>query len=326
MQRQEPLISIIVPVYNTELYLNQCVESILKQTYKNIQLILVDDGSTDNSGKICDEYALKDKRVEVLHEENSGVSDARNKGLKYAKGEYIGFVDSDDYIKETMYQDMYNLILERNADVSICNFCDVKEDKVTQKNKDSGIQEFTKIQILNELILDRNVQSYVWNKLYKKELFDNIKFPKGKKYEDIETVFYVLEKCNKVVLSSKAEYYYLNRKDSIVNNVNEQTILDYIDIIEKRYKYVSKEYKELMENNIYYYTKTLITAYKDAYFLKSISETLKIKLIEYYNNVKELIKNNESQVIKIFTNQQKMELYTLLYDKTLFYKYLENFK
>ena len=117
-----PLISIIIPVYNVEKYLAKCVESVINQTYKKIQIILIDDGSTDNSGKICDDFKLKDNRIEVIHKKNGGLSDARNAGLKIVKGDYIGFIDSDDYIEKDMYETLLCLLIENNADISIVSF------------------------------------------------------------------------------------------------------------------------------------------------------------------------------------------------------------
>ena len=172
---EKDLISVIVPVYKVEKYLEKCIESVLKQTYTNLQIILVDDGSPDNCGKICDEYAKKDSRIEVIHKINGGLSDARNVGINRANGRYIGFVDSDDYIKEDMYEKLINLIKEYDADISICNLYDVIDGKEYVRNKDNGIHEYSRIDILKEILLDKNIQSYAWNKLYKKELFDEIK-------------------------------------------------------------------------------------------------------------------------------------------------------
>ena len=200
---EKDLISVIVPVYKVEKYLEKCIESIIKQTHTNLQIILVNDGSPDNCGKICDEYAKKDSRIEVIHKINGGLSDARNVGINRANGRYIGFVDSDDYIKEDMYEKLINLIKEYDADISICNLYDVIDGKKYVRNNENGIQEYSRLEILKEVLLDKNIQSYAWNKLYKKELFDEIKYPIGKKYEDIGTTFYVFEKCNKIVVTSK---------------------------------------------------------------------------------------------------------------------------
>ena len=285
MSQEKALISIIIPVYKVEKYLEKCIQSVINQTYENLQIILVDDGSPDNCGKICDEYAKKDHRIEVIHKSNGGLSDARNKGLEIAKGEYIGFVDSDDYIEADMYEVLYNLLKQYNADVSICNFYTVSQGKISIKNADNGINEYNRIEILKEILLDRNIQSYAWNKLYKKELFDEIKYPIGKKYEDIGTTFYLLEKCNKVVVTGKSEYYYINRQDSIVNNVTESTITDYIELIIQRYDYIEENIKELSSYNKDYLKRILKTAEKDIKSLNEVGDYTKKKYEELYNKV-----------------------------------------
>ena len=287
MSERGALISIIIPIYKVEQYLDKCIQSIINQTYKNLQIILVNDGSPDNCGKICDEYALKDNRIEVIHKINGGLSDARNVGIGRAKGKYIGFVDSDDYIEKDMYENMYNLLEERNADVCICNFYNVIENNNIIKNPNNGIQEYNKI---------------------------------GKKYEDIGTTFYILEKCNKVVVTDLPKYYYLNRIDSIVNNLSEQTVIDYVDLINERYDYIENKYSELRRYNIYYLARTLITAYTDLQKLKKPGKEIIEKLDNLYNKSKKAINEYEKEVIDLFDEKQKMQLYTLLYDVSLFFK------
>jgi len=305
---EKDLISIIIPVYKVEKYLEKCIESVLKQTYTNLQIILVDDGSPDNCGKTCDEYAKKDSRIEVIHKVNGGLSDARNVGIIKAKGKYIGFVDSDDYIKEDMYEILLNLIIEYNADVSICNLYDVIDGKEYIRNKENGIQEYSRLDILKEVLLDKNIQSYAWNKLYKKELFDEIKYPIGKKYEDIGTTFYLFEKCNKIVVTSEPEYYYLKRADSLVNNVTESTILDYTEIIIQRYLYAKQQVKELGKYNNYYLAKTLITAHNDIEKLEKISDKMQEEYQKLYNLVKEIIENNKNDIDELLDLEQKNAL------------------
>ncbi len=289
------LISVIVPIYKVEQYLDKCIQSIINQTYQNLQIILVDDGSPDNCGKIADQYAKMDQRIEVIHQTNKGLSEARNNGIKKAKGEYIGFVDSDDYIDENMYENMLKLIEKKTADVCICNFYEVSNGNIKIKNKDNGIVEYDKIQILKEVLLDKNIQSYAWNKLYKRKLFDGIQYPAGKKYEDIGTTFYVLEKCDKIIVTGEPEYYYVTRKDSIVSQVNEQTIMDYIEIIDKRYDYVEKNYPELQKYNRYYLAKTLITAYQDIQKIGQLKEKNKDRVNQLVEKVKRIIKEKETQ-------------------------------
>lgn len=312
---QDELISIIIPVYKVEKYLEKCINSIIGQTYTNLQIILVDDGSPDNSGKICDKYAKKDSRVEVIHKSNGGLSEARNSGIERAKGKYIGFVDSDDYIKEDMYEVLYNLITRFQADVSICNLYDVVGDEKNIRNINEGIKEYNRIDILKEVLMDKNIQSYAWNKLYKKELFDNIKYPIGRKYEDIGTTFYVLEQCKKVVVTGSAEYFYLKREDSLVSDVTESTILDYIDLIIDRYLYVKNNIKELEKYNDYYLVKTLITAYNDIGSIKNVSIKTKIKYDYLYNLSNEVIINNKENIEELFTQEQIKKLNEIIENK-----------
>ena len=305
---EEDLISIVIPVYKVEKYLEKCIESVLKQTYTNLQIILVDDGSTDNCGKICDEYAKKDSRIEVIHKANGGLSDARNVGISKAKGRYIGFVDSDDYIKENMYEILLNLIKKYDADVSICNLYDVIDGNEYIRNKENGIREYSRLDILKEVLLDKNIQSYAWNKLYKKELFDEVKYPIGKKYEDIGTTFYIFEKCNKIVVTSEPEYYYLKRSDSLVNNVTESTVFDYMELILQRYLYINDNIKELKQYNDYYLVRTLLTANNDIKELKQIEEKTKQKYNELYNISKEILRTNYSNLKKFFTEEQNEKI------------------
>ena len=305
---EEDLISIVIPVYKVEKYLEKCIESVLKQTYTNLQIILVDDGSPDNCGKICDEYAKRDSRIDVIHKVNGGLSEARNVGISKAKGRYIGFVDSDDYIKENMYEILFNLIKKYNADASICNLYDVIEGKEYIRNRNNGIQEYSRLDILKEVLLDKNIQSYAWNKLYKKELFDEVKYPIGKKYEDIGTTFYIFEKCNKIVVTSEPEYYYLKRSDSLVNNVTESTVFDYMELILQRYLYINDNIKELKQYNDYYLVRTLLTANNDIKELKQIEEKTKQKYNELYNISKEILRTNYSNLKKFFTEEQNEKI------------------
>lgn len=228
------LISIIIPIYNVEMYLRRCIDSVLNQTYRNLEVILVDDGSPDKCGEICDEYAEKDKRIRVIHKENGGLSDARNAGLDIATGEYVAFVDSDDYIDKDMYVKLYEAIQEADADMSICNFRYVDENGTCKfSNNDLPIKDETLsgIHILLNNMFDEKCWYWVvaWNKLYKRELFENIKYPFGRVHEDEFVIHKLFLKCNKVACVSKMLYNYVQREDSIMNQRNDKNRLDYID-------------------------------------------------------------------------------------------------
>ncbi len=198
-----PLISIIVPVYKTEKQLPRCIESILGQTVSNLELILIDDGSPDNCGKICDEYARRDSRVKVIHQVNKGLSNARNAGLEVARGELIGFVDSDDYIEPDMYEYLYQLICRDDASMAQCNICEdegFRPDRVIE-------QPYALIRSIDLFQLADWVQ--VWSKLYKRELLTDVRFKPALSFGEDEVFVFELAKKNfSVALGSEAKYHY----------------------------------------------------------------------------------------------------------------------
>ncbi len=255
------MISVIVPVYNVEKYLERCIDSILKQTYSDLEILLIDDGSSDNSGKICDEYAKKDNRIKVIHKKNGGISDVRNVGIENAKGDYIGFVDSDDYIADDMFETLYKLSNENNADISIVSFYEMYNGRLIGVRDDKTLTKMDKQEALKELLIDTNIQSYMWNKLFKKELFDNLRFPLGKNFEDIATVLLIFERANKVVLLQEPKYYYLRRDDSIVGHRTNKTYLDYLEVVYDKYLYLKDKYPKIEVYNAYNYVINMIWVY-----------------------------------------------------------------
>lgn len=212
----KPILSVIVPVYNVEQYLHKCVESILNQTFKNIELILIDDGSTDISSQICDEYKEKDRRVCVYHKKNGGLSDARNYGIDHTNGEYIAFVDSDDWIDIGMYEAMMNAIVDNDADIVVCGHRvvtldgQIEETVVFDKPILMSGKDATK-----EILRDESMPSFAWNKIYRKSLFKDIKFPKGRIYEDTAVIYRCFNMAKSVYVLNKVYYNYLRRPGSI---------------------------------------------------------------------------------------------------------------
>ena len=243
----DPLISVIVPVYNVEDYLNRCVESIVNQTYSNLEIILVDDGSTDSSGEKCDEWAEKDKRIVVIHKENVGLSDARNKGLEIAKGEYIGFVDSDDYISIDMYRILFDTITKTSADIAECRWLKFSEENEIQcitVKQDQCIIQFSTEKALLELILERNHKQTVWNKLYKKRVICN-GFPVGRINEDEFWTYQVFGNANRTALIDLSLYFYFQRDNSIMHVKYSPKRLDGIIARKERMVYMKKNYPAL---------------------------------------------------------------------------------
>lgn len=210
-----PRLSVIVPVYKVEPYIHQCIDSILNQTFNDFELILVDDGSPDKCGEICDEYAKQDSRIKVIHKENGGLSDARNFGIDVAKGDYITFVDSDDDIDKNMYQDMICFLEKNELDIICCDTYLVRGNKKKFRPRYDNNKIFNQNEAIIE-ILNGNLDNAAWNKIYKRYLFKNIRYPKGRIYEDVATTYKLVYLANKVGYLKKPYYYYYKRKGSIV--------------------------------------------------------------------------------------------------------------
>ena len=212
-------VSIIVPVYNTERTVEKCIQSIQKQSYNNIEIVLVDDGSPDNAPAICEEYAKRDTRIVCCHKKNGGLSDARNFGIMRATGDYIGFVDSDDYVAPDMYEKLLETAVKNAADIVNCGFFLVENGKIVQKRYcDCCIKKMTGLQAVEALIDQRETTNFAWNKLYKKSLFDEIQFPVGKVYEDLLTTYRLYSKCNTVCNLNEPLYYYMINPSGITHN------------------------------------------------------------------------------------------------------------
>ena len=208
----QPLITIIIPVYKIEKYLDECVESVVNQTYKNLEIILVDDGSPDTCPQICDKWAEKDKRIIAVHKENGGVSTARNAGLKIAKGDYIGFIDGDDYAESDWAEFLLNLVLEYDADISRCSYsfdyCGREENK-TNEVSDKIVTFNSRDEILETLVPSGFKSRVLWNKLYKKEILDGVKFNPSLRYcEDTAFNFLAMKNANKMVAHDLPKYHY----------------------------------------------------------------------------------------------------------------------
>lgn len=211
------LVSVIVPIYKIEDYLEKCVQSIQLQTYQNIEIILVDDGSPDKCGEKCDQFAKEDPRIKVVHKENGGLSDARNSGIDAATGTYIVFVDGDDYIHEDYIKKLYNALTRNEADVAVCSFSLVDDDKITQvENVSETDLVITGHELLSRVLTDTGYKYVVaWNKLYKRELFVKHHFAKGKLYEDEYINYELFWDVEKVALVSESLYFYVQRVGSI---------------------------------------------------------------------------------------------------------------
>ena len=212
----EPLVSVIIPVYKVEPYLRPCADSVLAQTYKNLEILLVDDGSPDTCPQICDEYAKKDPRVRVIHKENGGLSDARNAALDIARGDYVGFVDSDDWIAPTMYEELVKSALKLDADIAVCGYTEsngVRDLEV--KSLAPAEKSYTVEEAFREVLLTGEILVIMCNKLYKRELFDRIRFPKGELFEDGDVFYRLFGRSRRLAHTGGCGYFYRKRAGSI---------------------------------------------------------------------------------------------------------------
>lgn len=254
------LISVIVPVYNVEQWVQECINSIILQTYKNIEIIIVDDGSTDNSGTICDQIASNDTRIKVFHKENGGLSDARNFGIDKACGKWITFIDSDDSIMNDTIETLYQLAVNTSADIAVCQYLLIDENG-NEITRDVSLEKAKEIllqgnnSIMTDYILNNNIGTVAWGKLYKTSMFENIRYPKGKYHEDVFTTYKLIARCEKLVYTSEKKYYYRQREQSITQSTFSPKHLDSLDGALEKYEFICRHYpllKDIAAQNIIY--------------------------------------------------------------------------
>lgn len=233
--KNEDLISIIIPLYNEEKHLDRCIKSIVKQTYKDIEIIILNDGSTDSSKEICDKWSQIDSRIKVIHKKNSGVSDTRNLGIEKSQGKYITFIDSDDYIDETMINKLYVDLINNNSDISVCGFKRITENnKILYESIKKKTTLNNKNEFLNELMKEKLFIGSLWGKLYNKELFKNNKLDKNLRIaEDLDLLIRISKDIKKISLIGENLYYYFDNEKSVTRKSNFDKYSDEIKVLEK---------------------------------------------------------------------------------------------
>lgn len=312
-------VSVIVPVYNVERYLKRCVNSIINQTYNDFELLLVDDGSTDLSGKICDELKQADQRIKVFHKKNGGLSDARNYGLQFAKGKYITFIDSDDFVSADYIDILYNSILDNSgvdiSTVSVFNFSDenlIKGFNLSKRKFETEVVD-TKIAV-KKMLLNDNISHEAWGKMYSKDLWDNIQFPFGQMLEDYSTTYKIFSKANKVAINNVKTYYYYQRSGSILRcQVSEKT-LEVFDISDKETVNIINTWPDL---------KTEAKALQITTYLKFYQKILNSDFSlypEYQKRIKKMTKKNSIILLKspVVNYKLKIKIILAMLNKRLF--------
>lgn len=244
-----PRVSIVVPIYKVEKYLKRCVDSILNQTYSNLEIILVDDGSPDQCGNIADGYAANDHRVSVVHKPNGGLSDARNAGMEHVTGEYTLFVDSDDWLERNMVEEMVRLSHQHKADVVQVGFYYAFDDYLQIDNRHNSCEDEPTVldnqHLMLELVVNDKVKNFAWGKLYKTNLIKEIAFLKGVLFEDVFWSHQVMHHVNTFVTLHKPMYYYFQRNDSIVANYTVRN-LDMLAGLKERHRFIEEHYRHLV--------------------------------------------------------------------------------
>lgn len=238
-----PLISVIVPVYNVENYLDRCIESIVNQTYKNLEIILIDDGSTDCSGMKCDDWGRKDHRIIIIHTSNGGQARARNKGLRIAKGSLIGFVDSDDYIDLKMFESMQKILNENDCDIVECDMKRFQEQDNTCCVSGTGsLIVMSQAESILDLIQEHHLQCTVPNMLLKAEIASKVQFDEGKTHEDVLWPYRACMMSRRIAYVDQTYYFYFQRPDSTMNKAYSEKRFDGLDALEKRAALVKEDY------------------------------------------------------------------------------------
>ena len=262
-----PLVTIIVPVYNVEKYLEKSIRSLMAQSYKNIEIVLVDDGSPDNSGKICDSLANEDSRIKVIHKNNGGVSSARNAGIENSSGDYICFIDGDDYVTEGYISDMYEVSSKYNSDITTSNqfkiWPDGKKKELFKQNKPYGtVTTKSGVETLSDMLYGKTCYATCCCKLYKKEIFKDIRFPVYHMGEDSFTMYQCFMKAESVAHLYKPNYYYIQHQESAMHTDNYDKFYDYIELSDNFISTVKDHpvlflpaVNRLIENNFWVYMK-----------------------------------------------------------------------
>ena len=245
--KRKPLISVIIPVYNVEQFIEKCLETVINQTYKNIEILIVNDGSTDKSKSICELYQKKDNRIKLFNKKNGGLSDARNYAIDYLKGEYVTFIDSDDYVEEDFIEHLYELIEKYDVDISVCSYSVISKNKIIECGKKYESKKMNKVEAYRNMLEENGFSVSAWGKLYKSSLFNNIRYPKGKLCEDNGTTYKLMDQVDYIYFSNRELYKYSRRTGSIMLSTFSIKKLDMIELTDEMCDFLEIKYEELKD-------------------------------------------------------------------------------
>lgn len=311
--KEQKLISVVMPVYNVEKYLREALDSIVNQSYRNLQIILVDDGSTDHSGIICDEYAAVDDRITVIHQNNAGAGAAKNTGLDHIKGDYFSIIDSDDYIEPDMFKKMIGYMESYQADVVQCLFRNVFVNRKVDRQyliKSKDVRKISRDKFLKEYLYDWKYAIF-WNKLFKISLLKDIRFSIGRKIDDEFFTYKLICNADYIVNTQEVFYNYRMRRSSVMNdNADKRLIFDRIDCFVERYEYVAQHFPDLEEC---YYIKLAdaLVYYKNQ--LQERSKKIDYLIEKYPLRKQNLIKRIRDKVFGIHSISDDYNTDTLIY-------------
>lgn len=317
------LVSVIIPVYNVEKYLSRCLDSVICQTYSDLEILLINDGSTDESGKICDEYAKKDRRIRVIHKKNGGVSSARNIGLRHATGEYVGFIDSDDYISPHMYQCLVDNIEKEKADISIVGFLNEESlNDFVPYWAQKEYRMFSKSEQIDKLLTNTFYTCSCCDKIIKRSLLVDLYFDeKIKQYEDLLFLYQAMKRSEKAVFTSEAYYYYCTNQGSASTVAFNDSMMAIVDVSEKILEDIEEEMsdliscakREFVRNNIMCAINAVKSDYRNVISIKRIQNNIKKYLGDYLKS--DASKGYKLNAVLIATNWKVFRLYARRYGR-----------
>lgn len=297
-------IGIIVPIYKVEKYLCRCLDSIVNQSYSNLEIILVNDGSPDNCHEICENYKRNDKRIKVIHQKNMGLSAARNTGLKELQSSFLVFIDSDDYIELDMIEELYKLMKETKSDIVCCGHKQIFDSgNIEELKGNTQITTYSKKEALSKFLFTNVIDVVSWNKLYKRELFTDIKYPVGKLYEDHFTTYKIIDRAEKITYTSKVLYNYCKRSTSIGGNEYNPKTMQLKEALDEECKFIISEYPDLKDNINLAYCHWMFVIYNKMLLVDSIDN----------NFEKFLINKIQESVSKLFFNENLSKTRKLQY-------------